>query len=398
METDDAYTVSEERLFSSYSGRILASVSMGYWAFFLGALVLSPLLPTIINELNISSTQAGFALTVLWGSYAITQYPSGQVSDKLSYTTVLIASLGVGSVGYLLLAGAVTYHIFLFGALVAGIGMGMYPPAAIGFVSRVFVERRGRALGSLFGIADSSGVFAALFALGVIAAGSWRLVFVPIILSFLVSMLLLHRWSQEGYKVGYVSIDVRKTIGKIFSSRKQRLVLVAIFLYGFTWQGTISFLPFFLEVEKGFSTTFASIGFASLWMAGLLSKPLFGELGDRFGYLVMIVCSIFITIIGLASLLLASSTPAIWSMLILFSIGLMGATPVIYGYLAVLYTESSFGGTIGAFRAMFYGVGSLSPTYVGYTAEVASYTAAFGGLLVSLIVSICIIIIAVHVS
>jgi len=136
-----------ERLFTGYSGRLFLTVSLGWLFVQLGRQLVPPLLPNIIDDLAISSTRAGFALTMMWGVYALCQYPSGRLSDRLSRKTLLVGGLGLLVVGFSAIGVASSYPAFLVGAGVAGLGAGLYPTAARALVSDLFVDRRGQAFG-----------------------------------------------------------------------------------------------------------------------------------------------------------------------------------------------------------------------------------------------------------
>jgi len=85
----------EERLFSGSSGRLLLVASVGWASIHGGRLLLSPLLPRITADLGITNARAGFALTLLWGLYALLQFPSGRLSDRLSRKTLLVAGVSL---------------------------------------------------------------------------------------------------------------------------------------------------------------------------------------------------------------------------------------------------------------------------------------------------------------
>jgi predicted MFS family arabinose efflux permease len=54
-----------EPLVTGYSGRLLIAISIGWGFIQAGRLIVSPLLPAISADLGLSSTYAGFAITVL---------------------------------------------------------------------------------------------------------------------------------------------------------------------------------------------------------------------------------------------------------------------------------------------------------------------------------------------
>lgn len=120
----------EERLLTGYSGRVLVLILLGTMAAFIGRNIFGPLLPVIIEDLGITSSAAGFALSVMWVAIAVTQYPGGRLADQLSYKTVLVGAIGMLVVGFMLLILSSTYLGFVVGLTVMGLGAGLFTPSS----------------------------------------------------------------------------------------------------------------------------------------------------------------------------------------------------------------------------------------------------------------------------
>lgn len=118
METESASKPAA--LFSGYSGRIFLTVSIGWIIIRLGRSLLPLSVPSIIAEMSLTPSTVGVALTLGWGIYALLQYPSGQLSDRLSHRTVLMGGLCMLVVGYLLLMESSTYLTFVVAVLCVG--------------------------------------------------------------------------------------------------------------------------------------------------------------------------------------------------------------------------------------------------------------------------------------
>lgn len=391
MSVDHEYE-GPERLLTGFTGRLSIGISMGWFASRLGREVLPPLLPLITDSLSFTATEAGFALTLLWGAYAALQYPGGQSADQLSRTTVLIASLVVQILGFGVLSLMTTYVEFVIGAVLVGAGVGLFFISGRALLSDLFTERRGEA----FGLQLAAGSTGSALAAGVVIIAldnvTWRVTFLPAIGVLVVVIVVVHRWSRESYVLSRVEMHPRRTGARLFNSRVVRRSAIVYSIYAFTFQATTNFLPTFLQVEKGFSPTLASLSFAFVFLLGVITGPTAGNLGDRFAHPVIASSALSLAAVGLLVLLLASSRLVTLVGLGVFASGVTGFPPVMQAYLMNQFPDASAGSDLGAFRTVYMLVGSLGPTYVGLTASHISYTTAYSGILVCLLAGILIVI------
>lgn len=382
---------STERLIGGYAGSLFILLSVGWFGVTIGRQLLPPVLPAIVADLNISSFQAGLSLTVLWAMRAVNNYPGGRLADQLSRKTILVSSLVILALGFLLLGVAVTYPLLLVGVGVLGAGAGFYSVAIRTTTADLFTERRAQAYGVQNAIIMAGSASAGAVAVVVIATGTWRAGFVPIAVFFLVVSVVVHRWMREPYVIQRIDLAVFDTFRRITRRRMIRRGLVAYILWFFAWQGLIGFLPTFLQMEKGWSTATASGGFAMFYIIGIVFGPLAGTLGDRFAKLPVILGSLLTSVVGLIGLITVESSIAVVLMIGLVSAGFMSFPPTMQAYLMDSFTESSMGGDLGAVKTTYGLGGSLGPAYVGLVAGIWSYTTAYYGLALCLLVSLAIV-------
>jgi MFS family permease len=86
-------TSTTEHLLKGYAGGIFFTMSIGWLMVQIGRQIIPPLLPTIIDDLQITPLEAGIALTVLWAMYAFMHYPAGRLADQLSRKTVIVSGV-----------------------------------------------------------------------------------------------------------------------------------------------------------------------------------------------------------------------------------------------------------------------------------------------------------------
>lgn len=377
-------------LVTGYSGRMAVLLALGWLALLLGRQTLPPLLPTIIEQLSISPVRAGFVLTLMMGLYALLQYPAGRLSDVLSRTTLLVASVVGMILGFALLVTVRTYPQLLLGGALLGTSSAFYFTPSRAFLSELFVERRGQA----FGLQTTAGMGGSALAAGVavtaLGVATWQVAFVPSIGLLAIVGVLLHRWSHESYVLSRdgVELNLRETIGRLVQSRQIRRLLTIRVLVSFAFQAIIGFLPAFLIAEKEFSTAFASGSFALVFVVGGITGPLAGRLSDLFPRVRVIFSGLVAALAGLVGMLLSEPTVLVVASIVVMAVGLTSLLPVMGAYFMDLFPDSNVGGDFGAAKTIFSGAGSLGPTYVGYVAAQRSYIVAFAGLAGLLLVAV----------
>jgi MFS family permease len=141
----------------------------------------------------------------------------------------------------------------------------------------------------------------------------------------------------------------------------------------------VGFLPTLLQVDQGFTSTQASLVYASVFVVGLLVKPVAGQLSDRIRRLTVAIGSFVLGIGGLAVLIAANSIPMAVLGTAGYALGHRSFPPVMQAYLMDRFPDESMAGDLGAIRTVYIALGSLGPTYVGYVATKLSYTAAYTG-------------------
>lgn len=129
------------------SGRALIGLSLRTLALLAGQLAVAPLLPIIVEDFQISTSGAGFSLTVMWACAALAMYPGGEWSDRLSRRTVLVVPLMISTAGLLFISIATVFPLFVLALAVLGVGIGLYEPTTMATVSDCFNTSRGRAYG-----------------------------------------------------------------------------------------------------------------------------------------------------------------------------------------------------------------------------------------------------------
>jgi predicted MFS family arabinose efflux permease len=147
---------------------------LAYFVTTTGEQMLSPLFPTVADDLGLSVTQGGIAFAVLTGSIAVTNLVGGAALRRVAPVTLVRAAALAGVVGSVVNALSNGYATLLVGQALLGVAAGLFFPAGLqGVGIAAGPSKRGFAMG-IYGVAFSLGLTAAAV-LGAIGAGvGWR--------------------------------------------------------------------------------------------------------------------------------------------------------------------------------------------------------------------------------
>ncbi|MFB6184569.1 MAG: MFS transporter [Haloarculaceae archaeon] len=378
----------EERLLTSDSGRVANLLAVGSFLVFLGRSVIPPLLPSVVDDLSLTTSQAGLVMTVLWLSYALLHYPGGRLSDTLTRKTLIVSSLGVTLVGFVWLVFVRSYVGLLAGVALVGAGQGVFLPSSRGLVADLFVHRRSQALGIQIGASSAGSALAAGLAVVALSVATWQASFLPTLAGLVVVVVLIHRWGRESYRVRRVDLEVWETVRRLFTARRMLVLLASYCLFSVVWMGVMSFLPTYLQAEVGTSVTISSAAYALFYVAGIASSPIAGRFGDHVARLPFCAALLGVGLIGLVPLLVSTSIAVTMVGVALLGAGFFGLPPVMQSVLLELFPDDNLAGDFGALKTVYTGVGALGPAYVGFVAQRASYESAFTGFVGCLLVAI----------
>jgi len=281
---------------------------------------LLPLYFRIQQDLKLNSVEkATLLVTVLGVAYFLPSYPLGALADRLSRKKLLTFGLAINALGFIGLSLAPNYGWALVGAALAGFGGSFYHPSATALIARLFPDSKGRALG-LVGIGASIGFFAGPMYAGwrVVTASSWRTpVFELGALGILAAALFGWLADEEGStrndtqkSTPSPALDERAGERRPFphagsplsgsfhnrsepvGSVSQKLFpTVALWFFFFGASFALSLRDFagsamgtsaslFLQSAHGFSPKLTGLMISGIFIASVISNPLFGSLSD----------------------------------------------------------------------------------------------------------------------
>lgn len=359
-------------------GWLLLSVGGG-WLVILGMRFIVPaLLPAIKQDFAMSNTAAGFAVTVIWLTYAGMQFPAGLLIDRVGERTLLAVSAGLSGVGVLAIGISPVFAVLLLASAIFGLGSGLYGPPRATVVSNAYPEHDGIAFGLILAAGSLGAAGMPVAASFIEQSFGWRaavLLFAPVFAVF-ASALWLSVPSQHP-ETGTRSLW--RNAHRIRSQLTRRPVVIAAtgaMLMLFVFQGLTAFFPIYLVETKGLPESTAASLFAIIFVSGAVFQLSAGRAADLVGHgRVLVVCA-GVSVLPLVALPFVTGVS--WVALIAIVLGVrLAIGPVSNAYVVRVLADDVMGSTWGLVRTIFFIVGSTGSVVVGILADRALFDEAF---------------------
>ncbi len=366
--------------------RLVVSVSLLWFMVQFLRYVFPPLFGTFQSVYGVSNTQTGILFTLLMLAYAVVQFPSGVLGDRVGLPTVIFAGAIVFTGAALLAATSPSFLVLVLAAVLIGLGTGPHKTVAIPLLARRYADHPGRVLGVMDTVGQFGGMVAPLVVVALAGVFIWQSVF---LLGAAVSgvLALSFYWVvRSDSTVGAIDLSVERTTEtegdgrsyrSVFSERPFLVFVAVTICFTFSWNGVASFLPLYLTAEKGVSTGVSGVLY-SLLFAMTVSQTITGEIGDRAGKLTVAAALFGTMAVGLVLLLFGGSIATLVIGTVVVGIGFHGFRPVRDAYLMDIIPDGVGGGTLGGVRTLMTGVGALSPAMVGVLSDTTGFVPAFG--------------------
>jgi NNP family nitrate/nitrite transporter-like MFS transporter len=343
---------------------------------FIARIILSPLLPTIENELGISHRQAGSFFFLISAGYVIGLVGSGFLASQSSHRiTIVISTAGVGLalLGISVVSSLWAVRLGFFGLGFAG---GLYIPSAIATITSL-VERShwGKAI-AVHELAPNLAFFAGpFFAILFLNWSTWRSALSTLGVAALIASFAYFRFGRGGEFAGESPFS--SAFGLLIHSASFWIMAVLFGLGVSSTIGVYAMLPLYLVSERQVDSSWANTVVALSRFYGPFLGVLGGWVSDRLGPKLTMVMSLTCTgivtlLVGLVSsawisiVVLFQPLLAVWFFPAAFAV-LAATTPAATRNIAVAFTIP-FGYLIG---------GGLIPSFIGIMGDADSFARGF---------------------
>lgn len=362
-------------------GGLLGVCVGSYFAVRCAQIVIGPVVPVLTTDLGISAGTVGVTLTGMWMAYAMMQLPSGLLSDRFGPVQVVLSAMLVTGIAVVAIALAPTALLFGLAMLVLGAGAGAYYNPATVLLASTY-DRVGGAVGTHRIGGQIAGVLAPVIAAVLAERFGWRVaVAFAGIVTLLMSVTVLLWRSATAVQVAASTARTSSLAGSVVSVltlRHTRRTTILMTLVEFVGLSAMAFLPAFLIAHHNVSFATANLLFASFFTVSAVCQPLSGWGSDRLGRDLTLLMLGGCGVLGYLGLVIGGTrfvVPAV-----LLTGAAMSATPVVQSRMIDGLPVKDRGTGFGMFRTVYLLVGATGTTVVGFTADMASWGWAFGGL------------------
>lgn len=362
---------------------LLEYVTAATFLVFSGRLLIPTLTGNIENSLNITHTEIGLGMTLLWLFYGLMQFPSGLVSDEKGRKPIASFAIFTFAIAFLIMSFSPNYILFLLSLILLGIGFGSFYTVSLSMISDKF-RNKGKAIGAQSAIASLAGITPLLVLPLADSIGWRRLTLIYAAFSLIIGILFYRRVSEKKQS-NQVKREGLYNGVKIFKDSNVTLLLFINAVMAFVWIGIISFLPIYLIEEKGISETPAAIIFSLIFFTGLFIRPLIGHLSDLYSKRIIILTILFVSALS-CFLITQASSIFLTTLGVIFTATVSAFFPIRSNYLMNKWPSKTRGAKMGMYSTVVIIFSSLSPFIIGLGLNNISFNDIF--LLFSIIILI----------
>ncbi|MBR1208105.1 MULTISPECIES: MFS transporter [unclassified Bradyrhizobium] len=321
--------------------RLLRALSAATFVIFFQAFMVAPLIPRLAETFAVSPQEAGLIVPAYLLPYAVATLVYGLLADRFGVWRIMVGSLAAFSVLTAMTATARSVEELALWRAVTALGAGGVVPLALTLVGRLFpYERRGRALGWLFGAMAGGMAFGSTFGAVLEPFIGWRGIFVAVggagagVLLFLIP----HR-----HVIGGAGQTIGGGLGELFQGYRSLLATQrGARTYGFVFinsifhSGVFTWLGLYFEQRYGFGPVGIGLALLGYGVPGFLFGPAIGRLADRYGRARLLPIGLLCGALAAAALIIEAPLLLAVAVVTLLSLGYDMTQPLFAGIVTAL--------------------------------------------------------------
>jgi cyanate permease len=378
----EATTISTTEKLSASRWMVLAIIVLVQFQLQLVTFAPAAVASPIMSNLQLTRTEFGLIMSALNITIMICQVLGSVLVDRAGLKLGLFYGVALVGLGAVILLGVHSLKFLILGRVLQGIGIGVSYPVMGALIMASFSKREQPYINTIFAAVTFSGIGAGMLVTAALFrwfSGSWRHALGSYGFSILTTALVwlvVGRNSQE--VVAAEETSAAGATAKNPSSLSKALTMpvawtlaLGIFAVSWVYNMYFSFLPLYLESERGISLANANRLGSLLAFSGVAGVIAFGVLATRATWrkhLLWTSCAVVI----LGSIALFFGEGAMTNAgLLIAGFGLSGFLPVVNTYVMSLpsMTPSLVAAFVVVLNVAVYMAGFISPLAVGWVSQ-----------------------------
>ena len=323
--------------------RILAAAT---FLIFFQAYMIAPLIPKLASVFQVPVTIIGIAIPAYMIPYGVATLLYGILSDRVGRGVIILGSLALFGILTTCTALAQSAAQLIFWRLVTGIGASGVVPIGLALIGDLFpYERRGSALGWLFGAMAGGMAFGSTFGVILEPLTGWRGLFLAVGALALMCLVLLSRQSgllETRRRFARVTVaDVLTGYGRLLTRLRGARTYAYVLVNAIFHSGVYTWLGLYFARRYGLGETGIGLALLGYGIPGFLLGPVIGRVADRYGRRWLIPAGLGIA--ALAGMTLILDMPVLLGalMVTVLSLGYDMTQPLLAGIVTTLDRERS---------------------------------------------------------
>ena len=361
--------------------KVVAIFFLGWVVIYAGRSVMSPLMSEIQAAYGLSKAQTGGLMSLFFLAYTVLQVPAGILGDKVGRKKILVPGFFLFAAFIASISISPTFLIFIILWMLTGAAQGAYygPQYAL---SSEAIPKKWITLGSaVIGSGMSFGI-----ALGYYLSSSmvttyktsWKMPFLAISIPvFLVALLMLFFLKENVNPVDAqgakdkASAKAAFNFWDLFKNRNLIMAYITIFcsIYGFFV--IITWLPNYLEAERGMDKMEASqIASIVPWIS-IVGTLICSYISDKLGRRKPVVLFMLpLSLLAIFGIVYSSSYAVLISVLVLYGfIGKISLNPVLVALVADNAPKAALSTAFGLYNFFGMAASICAPYMTGFLAD-----------------------------
>ncbi|MCX8618240.1 MFS transporter [Gilliamella sp. B2923] len=392
-----------------YWHKIVVLLCLGWTVMWIYRPVLTAIFPEVQQTIGPqSNTELGLIASCYFFAYTAMQIPAGMLVDRFGKKAVVIPGFLLFTIAALIIGNAHSIMMIYIGSLLAGLGCGSYYGAAWSLSAENIPSAHRGFASAIINTGSALGMGISLLATSFLVK-SWGMpweymlyIIAALLLCLVAGFAIIIKENPKLKAAANNETKAQQTINEPEATTQKHSffspqMIASYIMYFATCYGyymIVSWLPNFLETERGF--TGGSIGSASslVAFAAIPGALIISKISDKFRdkRLIFIIALELIAAATLFTTVQSATITFLLAGLIFYGLfGKLTVEPILISHVAETAPKTNYGTSFGVFN--FFGMSSsvIAPPLTGYLADltgtkITGFYVAIGILIVATVI------------